>query len=123
MESTPLLKLAFDQFRCDPHAIVRWAANASPGDFATLAPLVVMHAQSGDVIGSELMRAAASHIDALAARLVALGVGRLALVGGLANHIRPWVSPQTEMCLNPPAGNALDGALQLARDTAESVAA
>ena len=123
IELSPLLKAGFEQFRCDPHAIVRWASNASPGDFGTMAPLVVEHAQSGDVIGGELMRAAASHIDALAARLVMLGANRIALVGGLADHMRPWVSDQTVMYLTTPAGSALDGALLLARNTAESAAA
>jgi len=123
MKPSPLLKAAFKHFRDDPHAIVRWASNASPRDFGTMAPLVVEHAQSGDVVGSELMRAAASHIDALAARLVTLGADRIALVGGLADHMRSWVSHETDIHLTSPAGNALDGALLLARATAESAAA
>jgi glucosamine kinase len=59
----------------------------------------------------------------LAARLIALGAPRLALVGGLAPHIEPWVSPRTRTHLLPPAGDALDGALQLARSAAEAIAA
>ena len=59
----------------------------------------------------------------LAARLVALGVDRLALVGGLAGPMRSWISASTEARLVAPAGDALDGALQLARTAAESVAA
>jgi glucosamine kinase len=120
---THLLQAAFEQFRGDPHAIVRWAANASPGDFAALAPLVADHARSGDEAGRELLRRAASHIDALAARLLALGAERIAMVGGLAEPLRPWVSRHTEAHLITPAGDALDGALLLARTTAESAAA
>jgi glucosamine kinase len=123
IEPNALLKLALAQFRGDPHAIVRWTSNASPRDFAAMAPLVVEHAQSGDVIGGDLMRTAASHIDALAARLVELGADRIALVGGLADHMRSWVSHRTVVHLVSPAGNALDGAMQLARASAESVAA
>jgi glucosamine kinase len=121
--SSPLLDRAFEQFQSDPHAIVRWAPSASPQEFGALAPLVVEQAQAGDAIGVELMRAAAAHVDALAARLAALGVDRIALVGGLADPMRSWISDATRARLTPPAGDALDGALQLARATAESVAA
>jgi hypothetical protein len=37
--------------------------------------------------------------------------------------MKSWISPGTGIHLVFPAGNALDGALQLARASAESVAA
>jgi glucosamine kinase len=123
MAWTALLGALFEQFEGDAHAIVRWASEASPGDFGTLAPFVVEHAKQGDSAGIELMRLAATHIDALAARLAALGVYRLALVGGLASHMEEWVSATTRDSLVPPAGDELDGALHLARAAAEQVAA
>ena len=121
--STGLLRTLFEQFLNDPHAIVRWTFKASPRDFGALAPLVVAHAKSGDHAGIELMQSAAAHIDALAARLIGLGVIRLSLVGGLALPMAPWLSRGTTDHLVAPAGDALDGALQLARVTAESIAA
>jgi len=120
---TGLLSKLFDRFQHDPHAIVRWTLNASPRDFGTLAPLVVEYAKRGDPAGIELMQLAAGHIDALAARLVALGARRLALVGGLAPHMEQWISQSTRTHLVQPAGDALDGALQLARAAAEALAA
>ena len=63
------------------------------------------------------------HVDALAVRLVELGARRLSLVGGLALPMTPWVSDRTRRHLVPPVGDALDGALQLARVAAESIAA
>jgi glucosamine kinase len=123
IESTPLLEQAFAQFQSDPHAIVRWVPSASPRAFGALAPLVIEHAGAGDAIGIEIMRLAASHVDALAARLMGLGAERIALVGGLADHMSAWVSDNTRTRLIPPAGDALDGALQLARAAAESAAA
>jgi glucosamine kinase len=118
-----LLRRVFAQFQRDPHAIVRWTASASPRDFGALAPLVVEHAASGDPVAQELMNLAGGHIDALAARLIGLGVPRLALAGGLGGSIEPWLSPATRKCLVRPAGDALDGALALARAAAEAVAA
>jgi glucosamine kinase len=123
IEMTTLLTLAFEQFQSDPHAIVRWASNASPRAFGALAPLVIEHARAGDAIGIGIVGVAASHVDALAARLMALGVDRIALVGGLADHMKSLVSDSTRAHLIPPAGDALDGALQLARAAAESAAA
>lgn len=120
---TALLSALFAQFQCDAHAIVRWTWNASPRDFGALAPLVVEHAKRADPAAVELMRLAAGHIDALAARLIARGAHRLALVGGLAPHISQWISRNTQTHLVPPAGDALDGAVRLARAAAKSVAA
>jgi glucosamine kinase len=120
---TGLLSALFDQFLRDPHAIVQWTFKASPRDFGSLAPHVVERAKRGDPAGVELMELAAGHVDALAARLVKLGVRRLSLAGGLAPHIKPWLSNATQVHLVDPAGDGLDGALQLARVAAESVAA
>jgi glucosamine kinase len=123
IEPSHLTEAAFEQFHDDPHAIVRWASNASPRDFGAMAPLVVEHALRGDSIGIELIQMAASHIDSLAAQLLGLGVERLALVGGLAKPMNAWLSDTTKLHLTPPAGDALDGALQIARTSAESIAA
>ena len=113
--STALLRRLFDEFDADPYAIVRWAADAQPAEFGRLAPLVVEHAARQDPAAVELMRQAASHIDVLAARLLALGAERLALVGGLAPHLEERLAPATRQHLVKPEGDALDGALQLAR--------
>lgn len=114
-----LTRTLFRQFHGDPHAIVRWSGTATPRDFGVLAPRIVEHAHRNDPVASELMRLAAAHIDALAARLVAAGAERIALTGGLAPHIVPWLSPGTQAHLVPPAGDALDGAIALARAAAE----
>jgi glucosamine kinase len=120
--STALLAHLFEEFDADPYAIVRWAANARPGDFGRLAPLIVEHAARGDPAAIELMRQAASHIDALAARLAALGAERLAPVGGLGPQLESWLAPQTRQHLVTPEGDALAGALQLARAEAAALA-
>ena len=120
MAWTPLLQSLFGRFRSDPHAIVRWMTGALPRDFATLAPEVVAHAARNDPVAVELLRLAGGHIEALAQRLVALGVDRLSLVGGLAPAIEPWLSHATRRHLVAPQGDTVAGALQLARNEAES---
>jgi glucosamine kinase len=115
---SPLLRALFARFEKDPHAILQWTINAAPRDLGSFAPLVVAHAAQNDRVGRELMGMAASHIDALAERLIALGTPRLSLLGGLAEHIAPWLSPVTKSHLLAPKGDALDGALHLARQAA-----
>jgi glucosamine kinase len=117
---TGLLKTLFEQFQSDPHAIVRWMTKARPRDFGRFAPLVFEHAWQNDVAATELVRLAAGHIDALAARLVAFGANKLALSGGLATQIEPFLARDTRRYLVHPAGDALSGALALARAEAQA---
>ena len=117
---TGLLRCAFEQFKSDPHAIVRWMSSAKPREFARLAPLVVQHALQNDPAGCELMRLAGGHIDVLAERLWAIGVRRSALTGGLSSSMGPWLGPETKRRLVPGAGDALAGAVWLARAEARS---
>jgi glucosamine kinase len=112
---TPLLAELFADFRADPHALVRFAAEARPRDFARLAPAIVAQARRGDAVACELMRLAAGHIDGLAQRLVACGARRLCLMGGLAEPIAAWLAEATRQRLTEPRGDALSGALALAR--------
>lgn len=120
---TGLLTTLFKRFHGNPHEIVRWSAAALPRDFATLAPQVVHFASERDPEAVAVMRAGARHIDSIAARLVALGIEKIALVGGLSEHVTPWLSDETRMRLVPPAGDALAGALYLARSSARILGA
>jgi glucosamine kinase len=115
LDWSPLLQSLFARFEHNPHAILDWTINASPRDLGSLAPLIVEHAAQNDRVGRELMQMAASHIDRIADRLITLGTDRLSLLGGLAEHVGHWLSPVTKSHLTAPKGDALDGALQLAR--------
>jgi glucosamine kinase len=112
---TALLRHLLDEFAGDPYAIVRWADAARPAEFGRLAPLVVEYAKQLDPAAVELMQRAAHHIDMLAARLIARGVERIALAGGLAPHLEGWLAPQTRQYLVASQGDALAGALGLAQ--------
>ena len=117
-----LLRALFAEFANDPHAVTRWTQTASPRDFGSLVPRIVEHAAHGDPVAGELADLAARHIDALAARLLAAGASRLALVGGCAAFVQPRLAEETISHLVAPAGDALAGALHLARAAAQSAA-
>src|SRR5262249_4402259 len=109
------------EFSNNPHAIVGRTASASPREFGTFAPRVADYAHKDDPAAVELMQAAAAHIDALAARLIALGAPQLAVMGGFGAALQPWLAQQTPSQLIPPAGDAVQGALTLARAAAQSL--
>lgn len=113
--ATPLLDAVLARFDRDAHAVVAFMTGAKPRDFGALAPLVVEHAAAGDAAGLEIMGAAGAHVDALGLRLSTLGAGRIALAGGLSGPIRPYLPRETLARLVEPRGDALDGAVDLAR--------
>ena len=119
---TGLLRALAAEFGNDPHFIVRWADTASPRDFGSLAPRVFDYAARGDAVAVEMAEIAARHIDALAVRLVEVGATRLAMVGGCAPFLQNLLAETTRSHLVEPIGDALEGALQVARSTAQSLA-
>ncbi len=120
---TDLLNALFKRFHSNPHAIVRWVAGAAPRDYAMLAPQVVQFAAEGDPVAEDIMRRGAGHIDGIATRLGLCGIDRISLVGGLSEPMMPWLSLETRAHLVPPRGDAVEGALHLARITALAIGA
>lgn len=119
---TPLLRALYSEFGEDGHAIARFAHRATPADFGALAPRVVEYARRGDPVADALLDGAARHIDALAGRLRAAGASHLCLVGGLAPFLQRRLCAETRAHLRPPVGDALQGALFLARGAARACA-
>lgn len=119
---TGFLEETFGRFNRDVHEIVRWMGTALPRDFAAIAPLAVAHAGEGDREACALMRRAGACIDRMAMRLGELGIARLALMGGLAAALEPYVTPATRRMLVAPKGDALSGAIHLARLEADRIA-
>jgi len=102
------------RFHNDPFEVVAWMDHAAATDYATFAPLVIRHADAGDPVGRRILRDAAEQIDELVRRLSECGAPRIALLGGLASSIQPWLAPDVQRRLVPVEGDAGDGALQLA---------
>ena len=120
---TGLLRTLFERFESNPHTIVRWMTTARPRDFGTIAQIIADHAAQGDAMGRHLMQTSARHVDVMAERLRVLGVQRLALMGGLSIKLEPFLSDETRNNLVAPRGDALSGALRLARGAVEGAAA
>ncbi|HLY06831.1 MAG TPA: BadF/BadG/BcrA/BcrD ATPase family protein [Rhizomicrobium sp.] len=112
---TPLTRAIMAHFADDPFEIVAWADHATATDYAHFARLVMDHAESGDSVAREIVANAAREADALARRLIAQGVARIALVGGVARRMEPWLAEDVRRSLVPAQGDPVDGALFLAR--------
>lgn len=103
------------RFNNDPFEAVTWMDKATATDYASFAPLVMRHADDGDSIARRIVRDAAEQIDELVRRLLECGAPRIALLGGLASSIDPWLAPDVQRRLVQPEGDAVDGALHLAK--------
>jgi glucosamine kinase len=112
---TSLTRDVMMRFRNDPFEAVAWMDRATATDYATFAPLVMRHADAGDPIARRIVREAAEQIDDLVRRLSECGAPRVALLGGLASSMQPWLAPDVQRRLVPVEGDAVDGALHLAR--------
>jgi glucosamine kinase len=106
------------RFDSDPFEAVAWMDRAHATDYATFAPLVVRHANDGDSVARAAIRDAAEKIDDLVRQLIERGAARVALLGGLATPMQPWLAPDVQRRLVPIQGDAVDGALYLARRAA-----
>ncbi len=103
------------RFHNDPFEAVAWMDHATATDYAIFAPLVMRHADAGDPVARRIIRDAAEQIDELVRRLSDCGASRVALLGGLASSMQPWLAPDVQRRLVPVEGDAVDGALHLAR--------
>ena len=103
------------RFHNDPFEAVAWMDPATATDYATFAPLVMRHADAGDPVARRIVRDAAEQIDELVRRLAECGASRIAVLGGLASSMQPWLAPDVQRRLVPVEGDAVDGALHLAR--------
>jgi glucosamine kinase len=115
---TSLTREVMMRFHNDPYEAVAWMDRATATDYATFAPLVMRHADAGDSVARRIVRDAAEQIDELVRRLSECGAARVALLGGLASPMQPWLAPDVQRRLVPVQGDAVDGALHLARRAA-----
>jgi glucosamine kinase len=94
-------------------AIQDWLAGATANRFATLAPLVVQHAELEDEAAAEIMQSAGYEVDLMAAALDPDYALPLALCGGLGAAMVPWLEPETVALIVAPQGDSAAGALHM----------
>jgi glucosamine kinase len=119
---TALAEAILQQFNNNAEAIVAFATEARPADYAKFVPLVFDQAARLDPLAVALVTSAAADASRIIERLLDLGAPSVCLLGGLAARILPWLPPPVRERLSAPKGDALDGAIRMARKSyAEAV--
>jgi glucosamine kinase len=112
---TPFLLEVMGRLGPDPITLVAWAEQATATEYASLAPVALSYAEAGDPFAEEIVAEGARHVNVLIRLLAEFGAPRISLLGGLASRLVQWLSPDVLHFLSPPEGDALAGALFLAR--------
>lgn len=110
-----LLAEIMQRFMDDPMEAVAWMDRATATDYAALAPTVMRHADQGDAVGRRIVQSAAEQIDTIVRTLFDKGAPRVTLLGGLSSPLEPWLAPDVRRRLKPADGDAVSGAITLAR--------
>ena len=93
--------------------MMTWAQTAKPGDYGAFAPLVFEAARAGEPGALDIVGRAGRAIVAIFHALEALGAARIAIVGGVAEPLRPYLPAEIEARLRRPEHDAVDGAVLL----------
>ncbi len=109
--ATPLTREILSEFAGDVIGMLRWARTAKPGDYGAFAPKVFARAAEGDPAALAIVGSAADSVGALTRRVIVLGAGKVALVGGVGNALRPYLDPDIAARLTSPIFDATDGAI------------
>ena len=112
---TPMTEELLDCFHGSTGEIVDWTSRARPTDYASFAPMVLKHAMQGEPNAELIVQDAAKRIEAIVRTLLDRGAPYCCLMGGLAERMREWLAPSIRTRLRAPLGDALDGAILLAR--------
>jgi glucosamine kinase len=104
-----------DFFQGSAGEIVDWTGRATPTDYAAFAPMVMDHASAGDPNAEDIVQAAARRLDRLIRVLLDRGAPSCCMMGGVAARMRDWLAASIRERLSEPLGDALDGAIHLAR--------
>jgi glucosamine kinase len=114
-EVSPLLEEVLAAFDHDAYQTVAWSEQATATDYAAFAPMVLRHAMQGDPIGRRIFERTADAVGELLDLFLRRGIDRLSLVGGLSDAIAAWLTPDLRDRLKAPDGDAVAGALLVAR--------
>jgi glucosamine kinase len=112
---TEMTRQVLDHFGGSSSEIVDFTGRATPADFGQFAPMVLDHANAGDSAAELIVQESARRIDAIIRTLWERGAPDCCLMGGLAAPMRDWLAANIRSRLREPQGDALDGAIILAR--------
>ncbi len=111
---TPFTRTLMARFGDDPAAVIRWGLAARSADYGAEAPGCFAAAAGGDAVALSIVRGAAASLAELVEAVRRLGAERVAMVGGGAAAVRPYLPAGVAAALAEPLADARDGAILLA---------
>ena len=115
LQPTPLIEEVLSRVGRTRFDVSRWSEQATPKDYAEMAPLVFECAAKGDVVGMTIVIEGAAAISNLGRALLARGAGKLCLLGGVSKVYPPYLDADVKQALAAPGADAMDGAIMMAR--------
>lgn len=98
-----LTESVFEFTQChNTSELVQHYNQLNPSKFAQLAPVVISAAQDDDPIANEIIEDAAAYLSTISRMSLDITDGQLALVGGVAKAIKPWLATDIQaVCMTP----------------------
>lgn len=118
IEHSAMTMEVLEHFHGSAGETIDWTRQATPADYAAFAPMVLDYAMRGDAVAELIVQDSARRIDNLIRTLFERGAPHCCLMGGLADPMRVWLAASIRERLSEPLGDALDGAILLARSRA-----
>jgi glucosamine kinase len=112
---SPFTRDIIEEYQGSPRFIIEQARNFSPRDFGHLAPRIVAATMAGDANAEAIM---AQHTVIVRKSLDAIGFDpdkAFCMLGGLGTVFLARLPARYQQSAHTPLGNALDGAVTLAR--------
>jgi glucosamine kinase len=117
---SPMTLEVLERFNGSAGEIVYWMDRATATDYGAFSPLVMDYAALGDPVAEPIVQEGALRVDRLIRVLLERGAPACCLMGGLAERMQHWLAASIRERLREPMGDALDGALLLARTRAQA---
>lgn len=86
----------------DPYDVIEMMAGKPSSQYAKLAVPVVECAEANCPVAASIMRDGAAYISDLADKLMESKPPRLAMIGGLAPRLKPWLKPHVAERVSDP---------------------
>lgn len=93
------------------HTLAMRYVQAQPSVFAQLAPLVLTHAKQQDAAALSIVLQGANYVNRLAQRLLATGINRLSLIGGISPLMQGYLASEVQAHIVAPLHTPELGAL------------
>ncbi|MEC6908293.1 BadF/BadG/BcrA/BcrD ATPase family protein [Photobacterium piscicola] len=112
---TELAHHVLTHFDHDIDAIVSWSKTARPCDYGQFSPAIFTFAERNDPLAISLLQQTAADIEMWMQALILRGAHNICLMGGIGERIQAWLTPPMQQRLATPQGDAMDGAIAMAR--------